>query len=153
MVNVGFLVSSDWLEFGYSETLYSWFSTICYRLENKEWGSRFPIVMNKLYCDEKNGVPYGDLEEFKNELSIIQKEFFKLAPKDAIWSFEDNILEIPQNMPNINYDVKDLVDFYVNLRSKNIFELLEIIVTDDMPFYKTNCRIVAERDFLTIPKI
>ena len=147
MAIVGFLVFADWAEFGYSETLYSWFSTICYRLENREWGSRFPIVMNKLYYDEEIGVPYEDLDAFKSELEIIKEEFSKLSPKDAIWSFEENILDVPPNMPNINYSAKNLVDFYINKRGKNIFDLLDTII-EDMQFYKKGCRIVAERDLL-----
>ena len=153
MTIVGFLVFTGWTEFGYSETLYSWFSTICYRLEDKKWGSKFPIVMNKLYYDEEYGVPYEDLEDFKNELVTIKVEFSKLSPKDAIWSFEENILEVSPNMSNINYNAKNLVDFYVNPRNKNIFNLLDTITSDDMPYYKKCCRIVAEKNLLTIPKI
>ena len=103
MKNVGFFQCNVWAEFGYSETLYSWFSTICYRLENQEWGSRFPITMNCLYYDEKNGVEYQNLNKFEKEIKEIKEEFHKLTLDDAIWSLEENILKIPLNMPNINY--------------------------------------------------
>ena len=67
---VGFKIYSDWMEFGYSETLYSFFSTICYNLENKEWGSKFPITMKNLYSDEKFGVRYEDIDEFQNSIML-----------------------------------------------------------------------------------
>jgi len=152
-MKVGFLVFADWFEFGYSETLYSWFSTICYRLEDKEWGSRFPIVMNDLYYNEEHGVAYENLEDFKNELETIKHEFSKLTKKDAIWSFEDKVLEVPPSMPNINYSATNLIDFYIKLNSnKNIFDVI-YRKYESMQFYKTCCRIVAEKNLSTIPKI
>jgi len=69
--NVGFLVRNYWVEFGSSDALYSWFSTICYRLEDSKWGSRFPIVMKDLYYDEEYGVPYEKVEQFREELETI----------------------------------------------------------------------------------
>ncbi len=143
MKNVGFKIYSDWMEFGYSETLYSWFSTICYRLENSKWGSRFPIVMNNLYYDEKNGVKFEDLEKFKNELKTIKNELSKLSIKDAIWSFEENICNVPNNKPNLNHNADNLSNFYVNIRMKNIYDIFDILI-EDMNYYKTNCIIVEE---------
>lgn len=149
MKSVGFLVYTSWTEFGYSETLYSWFSTICYRLENKKWGSRFPVVMNKLYYDEENGVPYEDLDTFKAELATIKNEFSRLSVKDAIWSFEENVLEIPPNMPNINYNTMNLVEYYIKSNSsKNIFDVL-FRKCESMQYFKKNCRIISEKDFFS----
>ena len=142
---VGFKIYSDWMEFGYSETLYSFFSTVCYNLENKEWGSRFPIIMNSLYYDEEFGVKYEDIEEFQKEIKIIQDEFSKLKPKNAIWSFEDEIFQIPKNKPNIDYDAKSLESFYQNNFSKNIFDLFQIVL-EDMSYYKSNCKIEIEKN-------
>ncbi len=73
MKNIGLRIDTSWIEFGYSETLYSFFSTICYRLEDSKWGSRFPILMNNLYYDEKIGVKYQDIKEFEKEIKIIKK--------------------------------------------------------------------------------
>ena len=150
--NVGFLVRNYWSEFGSSDALYSWFSTICYRLEDSKWGSRFPVVMKDLYYDEEYGVPYEKVEQFREELETIEQEFSNLTPKDAIWSFEDNILEVPPNMPNINYSAKSLVDFYVNNRGSNIFKILFEMI-EEMKYYKVNLRIVTEKNLITTPKI
>ncbi|UFH59486.1 Imm70 family immunity protein [Sulfurovum mangrovi] len=142
---VGFKIFGTWIEFGYSETLYSWFSTICYKLEDGKWGSRFPIVMNHLYFDEEAGVNYEQIEKFREEIITIKNEFSKLAPADAVWSFEDNILEIPKNMPNINYNTDNLQNFYISNSGQTIFERLEYTI-EGMAFYKSNCSIEAEKD-------
>ncbi|MCG3671598.1 Imm70 family immunity protein [Aliarcobacter butzleri] len=147
MNNVGFKVDSIWSEFGYSETLYSWFSTICYRLENSKWGSRFPVVMNNFYYDEKNGVKFEDLEEFKNELKTIENELSKLPVKDAIWSFEENIYNVPNNKPNLNYNADNLSNFYVNTGMNTIYKIFEKVF-ERMLFFKANCIIVEEKALL-----
>ena len=43
---------SDILSFslvGTSDLLHSFFANIAYHLENKNWGSKFPKIMNELY--------------------------------------------------------------------------------------------------------
>ncbi|MDK2040939.1 Imm70 family immunity protein [Aliarcobacter butzleri] len=147
MNNVGFKVDIIWSEFGYSETLYSWFSTICYRLENSKWGSRFPVVMNNFYYDEKNGVKFEDLEKFKNELKTIKDEFSNLPIKDAIWSFEENIYNVPNNKPNLNYNADNLSNFYVNTGMNTIYKIFEKVF-ERMLFFKANCIIVEEKALL-----
>lgn len=37
---VGFKVKYYWYQIGSGELLHSFFSTICFRLENRQWGSR-----------------------------------------------------------------------------------------------------------------
>ncbi len=100
--------------------------------------------MNHLYFDEKTGVRYEDIEKFENEIDIIKKEFSNLSPNDAIWSFEDNVLEVPSNMTNINYDAVSLVDYYQNSYKKNIFDIFFILI-EDMRYYKSNCKIELEK--------
>lgn len=46
---VGFKVDFEWYQIGNGDFLYSFFSTVAYHLEGGKWGSRFPIIMKKLY--------------------------------------------------------------------------------------------------------
>ena len=46
---VCFRVGNISYEIGTASFLYSFFSTVAYRLEKGRWGSRFPIIMNELY--------------------------------------------------------------------------------------------------------
>lgn len=41
---VGFRYSDIWNEFGDSDLLHAFFSTICYHLEDNNWGSKYPYV-------------------------------------------------------------------------------------------------------------
>jgi 2,3-bisphosphoglycerate-dependent phosphoglycerate mutase len=36
-------------EIGTADFFHCFFSTICYHLENKKWGSKYPVTMNNLY--------------------------------------------------------------------------------------------------------
>lgn len=156
MKNVGFSIKAggvDWYEFGYSETLYSWFSTICYLLEDNRWGGRYPLVMNQLYFDERNGIPYEKVKEFEAELKDIENKFKTIDSKKAIWSCEKKIYIIPKGMLNIDYTAKTLDKLYIkkhypNQENKTIFELLYQCIKD-MDFYitkykKVNLYIEAE---------
>ncbi len=46
---VGFKVKFYWYQIGHGDFLHSFFSTVAYNLENANWGSRFPVIMNELY--------------------------------------------------------------------------------------------------------
>jgi len=45
---VGIIVDFLWFPIGTADFVHSFFSTICFNLEQKKWGSRFPYVMNQL---------------------------------------------------------------------------------------------------------
>lgn len=46
---VGFKVKYYWFQVGSGDFLHSFFSTVCLRLENGEWGSKYPKLMKTLY--------------------------------------------------------------------------------------------------------
>ena len=46
---VGFKVKFYWYQIGHGDFLHSFFSSVAYHLENGDWGSRFPVIMNELY--------------------------------------------------------------------------------------------------------
>lgn len=46
---VGLRVGDCWYQVGAASFLHAFFSTVCFRLENNKWGSRFPRLMNDLY--------------------------------------------------------------------------------------------------------
>ena len=51
---VGFKVKFYWYQIGQGDFLHAFFSTVAFNLENKNWGSRFPIIMNELYQGKLN---------------------------------------------------------------------------------------------------
>lgn len=55
---MGYNIGYSWYKVGRASFLNSFFSTICYRLENGQWGSRYPYLMNNLY---QGGLSYTTL--------------------------------------------------------------------------------------------
>lgn len=106
---VGFNVGFFWYQIGSGSFLHTFFSTIAVNLENSNWGSRFPLIMNKLY--------QGSLEsEYVNvalmELDTIEEELGKLPPNKVIWDIDD-IKKQPPWGDNISKDITDLSNYFV----------------------------------------
>jgi hypothetical protein len=150
-IKVGFKVYTTWIEFGYPDALGSWFDTICIRLEDGKWGSRFPIVMNKLYIDDGYGVLYEDIEEFKKELETIHIELSQLPLSDAIWDTKTPDVSAPLDHPNLDWNASDLGGFYKN-QHKNLYDVI-LRAIESMEFRKANCFIQAENQSLDKSKI
>lgn len=79
---VGFNVGFFWYQIGSGSFLHSFFSTVAVNLENSNWGSRFPLIMNKLY--------QGSLEsEYVNvalmELDMKEYGFVIKNKIDRLW--------------------------------------------------------------------
>ena len=66
---------------GTADFLNAFFSTVCGRLENGKWGSRFPHLMNELY---QGVLPVKHLAAGTEELSQIKQELAQFAPDQVI---------------------------------------------------------------------
>ena len=71
---------------GTADFLNAFFSTVCGRLENGKWGSRFPHLMNELY---QGVLPVKHLAAGTEELSQIKQELAQFAPDQVIWDIDD----------------------------------------------------------------
>ena len=106
---VGFKVKFYWYQIGHGDFLHSFFSTVAYNLEDKKWGSRFPVIMNKLYQGKINR---EDIEKAIEELSIIKKELQAFSPDKVIWDIED-ISKQPPWGDNISKDITNLSNYFI----------------------------------------
>lgn len=106
---VGFKVKFYWYQIGFGDFLHSFFSTVAYNLEDKKWGSRFPVIMNKLYQGKINR---EDIEKAIEELSIIKKELQSFSPDKVIWDIED-ISKQPPWGDNISKDITNLSNYFI----------------------------------------
>jgi succinate dehydrogenase flavin-adding protein (antitoxin of CptAB toxin-antitoxin module) len=77
---------------GSSALLRSFFSTIAYKLENNEWGSRFPIIMKCLYYGK---IKRKDIKKAIEEAETIKKEFQELPVKEIVWNFKKRKQKVP----------------------------------------------------------
>lgn len=115
---VGLKVDFLWYPIGTVDFVHSFFSTICYNLEDKKWGSRFHYMMNSLYQGE---LFYKDVDNAMRELEIIRKELRKFSPDKVIWDIED-LSKHPPWGSNISPEIKNLSDYFITCNGENIFD-------------------------------
>lgn len=94
---------------GTSDFLHAFFSTVCGRLENGKWGSRYQYLMNELY---QGMLSAEHLEAGAEELAQIKQALARFAPNQVIWNIEDFSLTPPWG-DNISEDITDLSNYFV----------------------------------------
>lgn len=100
---------------GTADFLHAFFSTVCGRLENGKWGSRFPHLMNELY---QGVLPVKHLAAGTEELSQIKQELAQFAPDQVIWDIDDRSLTPPWG-DNIIDDITDLSNYFVTIEGED----------------------------------
>ena len=83
---VGFKIKYYWYQIGTGDFLYAFFSTISTNLENRIWGSRFPIIMNQLY---QGKIDNANILKALEELQIIKEELKHFSPEKIVWDIDD----------------------------------------------------------------
>ncbi len=80
--------------FGWSDMVYSFFSSVSYNLEGQgKWGSRFPKLLIDL-CDY-GAVAYEDLDVLDKELGIVFRELQKFPLSAAVYDIQEPWLPMP----------------------------------------------------------
>lgn len=106
---VGFKVKFYWFQIGHGDFLHSFFSTVAYNLENGNWGSRFPIIMNELY---QGKLKNGHVDEAIKELYLIKKELQRFEPEHVVWDIDD-LSKRPPWGNDISSNITDLSNYFV----------------------------------------
>ena len=122
---VGFNVDFYWFQIGSSDFLYSFFSTVAYRLENNIWGSKYPIIMKDLYYGK---ILIDSLDDAIIELSRIKDEFSRLKPESVIWSIDDLSIQPPWGN-DISSDIADMSNYYVTSDGRDFFDVFLLALT------------------------
>ena len=104
---------------GTADFLNAFFSTVCGRLENGKWGSRFPHLMNELY---QGVLPVKHLAAGTEELSQIKQELAQFAPDQVIWDIDDRSLTPPWG-DNISNDITDLSNYFVTSEGEDFLSV------------------------------
>lgn len=104
---------------GTADFLHAFFSTICGRLENGKWGSRFPHLMNELY---QGVLPVKHLAAGTEDLSQIKQELAQFAPDQVIWDIDDRSLTPPWG-DNISDDITDLSNYFVTIEGEDFLSV------------------------------
>lgn len=106
---VGFKVGFFWFEIGNGDFLHCFFSTIAVNLENNNWGSKFPVIMNELY---QGHLDTNKIDEAINELKTIKKQLKNLSTDKVVWDIE-NLSLLPPWKDNISNEITDLSNYFV----------------------------------------
>lgn len=109
MLAVGFKVKFYWYQIGTGSFLHSFFSTVCYNLENSKWGSKYPYIMNELYFGELKS---ENTEKALAELKEIRDELEKISVDKVIWDIDNVSLKAPWG-DNISKDITSLGNYFV----------------------------------------
>lgn len=117
---VGLRVKYYWYQIGSGEILHSFFSTICFHLENGQWGSRYPSLTNKLYQGE---LKRNDIEKAIEELRSVKKELKRFQPSDVIWDI-DNLEAKPPWEDNISSEIKNLSMYFITSEGEDLIEIM-----------------------------
>lgn len=117
---IGLKVDFLWYPIGTGDFVHSFFSTICYNLENKKWGSRFPYLMNDLYQGE---LSYNNIDNAREELEIIRKELKACSVEKVVWDIEDLSKQPPWGN-DISPDIKNLSNYFITCDGEDIFDEL-----------------------------
>jgi len=117
---VGLKVGPIFYKIGTGDFLHSFFSTIAYNLENKKWGSRFPLLMNDLYYKT---LFVDKIDEALAELKTIQEELKEYSPSMVIWNIED-LSQLPPWGDNIADRITDLSNYFYTSDGEDLFTLI-----------------------------
>jgi len=118
---IGFKVKYFWYQIGAEDFLHAFFSNICYHLENKKWGSKYNVIMNKLYSGE---LRFEDINNALNELDEIKNKLKLISPNKVIWDI-DNLDSNPPWGNNISSDITDLSNYFVTSDGEDFITILQ----------------------------
>lgn len=107
---------------GTADFLHAFFSTVCGRLENDKWGSRFPYLMNELY---QGVLSVKHLAAGTEELSQIKQELAQFAPDQVIWDIDDRSLTPPWG-DNISDNITDLSNYFVTSEGEDFLTVFAV---------------------------
>ncbi|SKA41197.1 Immunity protein 70 [Chitinophaga eiseniae] len=121
---VGLFTAPIFHVIGTGDFLHSFFSTIAYRLEGSEWGSRFPVLMNELFID---GIAPAQGDAVLRELAVIKKELSALPPDQVIWDIDDLSKQPPWGT-GIASTINNLADYFVTSDGKKLIAVFETAI-------------------------
>lgn len=116
-----FRVGNISYEIGTASFLYSFFSTVAYRLEKGRWGSRFPIIMNELYQGQ---LSFEKALVAKQELKQIKKELSFFLPDQVVWDIDD-LSKQPPWKNHISHTNTSLENYFITCDGQDFIEVFQ----------------------------
>lgn len=123
---VGIKLGSITDEIGASDFFNAFFSTITGNLEPAGWGTRFPMLMKKLYAGE---LEQSDAGTALHELDEITRELARLPAGKVVWDIEDRGKTPPWGN-NIADTITDLSNYFVTSTGRDLIATLREILEE-----------------------
>lgn len=123
---VGIKLGSITDEIGTSDFFHAFFSTIAGNLEPGGWGTRFPVLMKKLYAGE---IGQSDAGAALAELDEISRELAALPVTKVIWDIEDRS-KVPPWGDNIASTITDLSNYFVTSTGRDLIATLREVLEE-----------------------
>jgi len=113
-------------EIGSTDFFYAFFSTVSGRLEPEGWGSRFPIIMEKLYrgdlAQEDAGAALAEINRIVDELS-------HHSSNQIIWDYGDRS-KMPPWGDKISSDITSLANYFVTSTGRDLIEVIKEVLIE-----------------------
>jgi hypothetical protein len=122
-MTVGIQLGNITDEIGTSDFFHAFFSTISANLEPDGWGSRFPVIMKRLYSGEVAG---SEAANAILELATIRSALAKIHPDKVVWDIEDRSKHAPWGN-RISSDITNLSSYFVTSTGRDLIGVLDEI--------------------------
>lgn len=119
-MTIGIEVGSITDEIGSPDFFHAFFSTISANLEPAGWGTRFPVVMHKLYSGE---LSHRDSAAALRELDAIRQELARFPVGKLVWDIEDRAKRPPWG-DRIANTITDLSNYFVTSAGRDLIAVL-----------------------------
>jgi hypothetical protein len=114
-------VGRDRFELGEPAFLKAFFSTILERLEGREWGRHFPVLMRRFYYGR---LSHDHAAAAAAELNTAREQLAAFKPADLVWDFEDRKLQPPWG-DKISPHITSLGNYFVTSDGKDLLDVLQ----------------------------
>ena len=111
---------SYWYPLGSEKLLHSFFSTIAFHLEENDWGSKYPLIMNELYQGELE----NNIDHALYELDDIRFNLKKYTSDQIVWDINDMSREPPWGK-HIKKNKTDLSNSFISIYGENLFDIFQ----------------------------
>lgn len=125
-MNVSFWVGYEAFAVGDASFLKAFFSTIFVRVEERDWGSRYPVLMRDLYSGR---VAPGAAGAALGEIERLRKHLADHPPNDIVWDFEDSASKPPWG-EKVSSQVSSLANYFVTSDGKDLLDILSAALTE-----------------------
>lgn len=125
-MTIGLRLGSITAEVGSDAFFHSFFSTVSGRLESEGWGSRFPVLLHRLYAGR---LTQEDAAKALAELEVIVAELARLGPDRVIWDIEDRSRTPPWGR-NISAGITSLANYFVTSTGRDLIVVLRECLED-----------------------